>query len=95
MSTSTEHIAARDDVDLQRRLIAVAEQGGVPNAASVVAGAIGKLVSQTIEVNGEATSLTSLHAYAVSQTTPPPGANPAIITDAALAAAVAAVLPGE
>lgn len=94
-SSSSEHIRARDDIDLQKRLIAVAEQAGVPNAASAVATKLGELVSRPLEVNGQQTSLTALHAYAVSQTTPPPGANLTILTDAALAAAVAAVLPGE
>lgn len=95
MTTSSEHIAARDDIDLQRRLIAVAEQNGVPNAASAVASKLGELVSRPIMVGDQETSLTKMHAYAVAQTTPPPGANLAIMTDDALRAAVDAVLPAE
>ena len=100
MPSTTEHIAARDDIDLQHRLIAAAEQSGINNAASRVATALGTLVSHPIEVNGETTSLTAVHAYAAAvrkeyledERALPPGLNPGAVTDAHLAAAVLAVL---
>lgn len=100
MPSTTEHIAARDDIDLQYRLIAAAEQAGLENASSRVATALGKLVSQPIEVNGETTSLTAVHAYAAAvrkeyladDRALPPGQNPGAVTDAHLQAAVMAVL---
>lgn len=100
MSTTSEHIAARDDLDLQHRLIAAAEQAGLENASSRVAVALGALVSKPIEVNGETTSLTAVHAYAAAvrkeyladDRSLPPGLNPGAVTDAHLLAAVQAVL---
>lgn len=100
MPSTNEHIASRDDLDLQHRLIAAAEQAGIDDAASRVATALGKLVSKTIEVNGETTSITAVHAYAnsvrnqllASDAAMPPGLNPGAVTDAHLQAAVMAVL---
>lgn len=100
MPTTNEHIAARDDVDLQRRLVAAAEQAGIPNAASAVSSNLGALVSKPLTVNGQATSLTAVHAYASALRAQllenpallPPGQNPAAVTDELLQAAVAEVL---
>lgn len=100
MTTTAQHIAARDDRDLQQRLIAAAEQAGIPNAASIVAGSLGALVSRPITVNGEQTSLTAVHAYASAVRSElleddrllPPGLNPGAVTDAHLTAAVLEVL---
>lgn len=100
MPSTNEHIAARDDLDLQHRLIAAAEQAGIDNAASRVAQSLGALVSRTIEVNGQTTSVTAVHAYAngqraallASDAALPAGLNPAAVTDAHLQAAVMAVL---
>lgn len=100
MPSTTEHIAARDDDDLQRRLIAAAEQAGIEDARSRVSVALGRLVSSPIQVNGETTSLTAVHAYAAAvrkeylsdERALPPGQNPGAVTDAHLAAAVQAVL---
>lgn len=92
--TTAQHIAARDDQDLKARLIAVAEQAGIPNAASFVEQNLGKLVS--IDIGG--TTLTAVHAYAsqvyrdaVAALPPAPGLNPAAVTDAQLTDAVATV----
>lgn len=100
MTTTTEHIDARDDFDLQRRLTAAAEQLGVPDAASRVAMALGTLVSTPITVNGENTSITAVHAYAAAvrkeylddARAMAPGLNPGAVTDAHLSAAVTAVI---
>ena len=101
MSTTSEHIAARDDLDLQLRLIAAAEQMGIPNAQSAVVSVLGSLISKTVTVNGEETSLAQVHAYAASvrrdllasEAAMPPGLNPGAVTDDHLRAALAAVLP--
>lgn len=100
MTSTNEHISARDDLDLQNRLIAAAEQLDLPNARSAVAQVLGKLVSAPIVVNGETTSLTTVHAYASavrkdlleSEAAMPPGLNPGAVTDDHLRAALVAVL---
>lgn len=99
MPTSTEHIAARDDLDLQKRLIAVAEQMGYPNAQGAIVANLGGLISREIEVNG-ATTLATVHAYAAAvrrdhladEKAMPPGLNPGAVTDDHIRAAISAVL---
>lgn len=66
MPTTAEHIAARDDVDLQRRLVAAAEQAAIPNAASEVSANLGRLVAVEVNVAGSPTSITAVHAYAAA-----------------------------
>lgn len=103
MPTSAEHIAARDDTDLQRRLIAVAEQAGVPDASRTVMENLGRLVSHEVTVNGGATSVTAVHAYAAgvrkehlaAPQALPPGLNPSAVTDPLLTAVISAVLGTE
>ncbi len=103
MPTTSEHIAARDDGDLISRLVAAAEQMDIPNAGSAVSAVLPKLVSSTISVNGEETTLTTVHAYAAavrrdlleSEAALPPGLNPGAVTDAHLEAAIQAVLGGS
>src|SRR5688572_3763449 len=100
MPTTNQHIAARDDIDLQRRLVAAAEQLGIPEAASSVASNLGRLVSTRVTVGGSETSLTEVHAYADAvrketlkdERLLPPGLNPGAVTDEMLQAAVVAVL---
>lgn len=91
MATSAQHIAARNDNDLLARLIAVAEQNDIPNAQQWVEANRGRLVAVTVE----GTTLADVHAYAVATYVPAPrpGENPAAVTDAQLAAAVAALAP--
>lgn len=103
MVTTMQHIAARDDLDIQHRLIAAAEQSEIPNASSIVAQNIGKLVSASIVVNGETTSIAAVHAYAADvrdqyladERAMSPGLNPGAVTDVILAAALQAVMPAE
>jgi len=103
MPSTSEHIAARDDLDLQMRLIAAAEQMGVPNAQSAVVTNLGSLISHTVTVNGEDTSLAKVHAYAAgvrrdllaSEAAMPPGLNPGAVTDDHLRAAIEAVVQSE
>jgi hypothetical protein len=100
MPTTNEHIAARDDLDLQYRLIAAAEQMEIPNAQGAVASVLGTLISRPITVNGEETTITRVHAYAAGVRAEhladpkalPPGKNPAAVTDDHLRAAIAAVI---
>jgi hypothetical protein len=100
-TTTAEHIAARDDLDLQKRLIAAAEQLGYENAQSLVASRFGALVSAEVEVYGQSTSVGKVHAHAAgvrrelmeSEAAMPPGLNPSAVTDEILRAALAATLP--
>ena len=87
MATTAQHNAARNDNDLFARLVAAAEQAGVPNAQQWVESNRGRLVAADI---GD-TTLADVHAFAVAsyEPTPRPGENPAIITDAQLTAAIA------
>lgn len=100
MPSTTEHIAARDDLDLQKRLIAAAEQLGFENAQGIVAAKLGALVSASVEVGGQPTSVAAVHAYAADvrrihladDKALPPGLNPGAVTDEILAAAITTVL---
>lgn len=89
MATLAQHIAARNDNDLLARLIAAAEQAGIPNAQQWAEQHRGELVSTQID----GTTLADVHAYAVASYTPTPrpGADDTKITDAQVAAAVAEV----
>lgn len=101
MSTTAEHIAARNDGDLRDRLIAAAEQRGILSPASAVDAQLGRLVSIPITVAGQATSVTDVHAYAnavrkeylADSRALPAGLNPGAVTDDHLRAAIDAVFP--
>ncbi|MFD4957154.1 hypothetical protein [Microbacterium sp. NPDC058389] len=95
MATTTQHINARSDVDLQERFIAVAEQRGIGGARQWVQQNMGQLV--TAEVDG-AQTVADVHAYAketrdqyIAATAPPPGLNLGAVTDTHLATAITAV----
>lgn len=100
MTSTSEHIAARDDDHLQARLVAAAEQMGYPNAKSEIGAHLPELVSQPVEVASAETSITAVHAYAAqvraelfaSAAALPPGLNPGAVTDDILRAAITAVL---
>ncbi|WP_210651352.1 hypothetical protein [Nocardioides sp. SYSU D00065] len=99
MPTIAQHIAARDDRDLQQRLVAAAEMSGVPAPARWVAEHSGALACTPIEApDGSTTTIADVHAYAaavyadkLADLGPLPGANAAAVTDDHLKAAVAAV----
>lgn len=93
MATTADHIAARRDADLTARLVAAAEQAGVPSAQHWVEANLGLLLAVDI---GD-TTIADVHAFAVGQyqPTPRPGEDPARITDTHLAAAVDALTPAE
>ena len=92
MATLAPPTAARNDDDLLTRLIAAAEQAGIPNAQQWAEQHRGALVSTQI---GD-TTIADVHAYAVAtyNPTPRPGENPAAVTDAQIAQAVQAVNTG-
>jgi hypothetical protein len=97
--TTAQHMAARDDTDLVKRLVASAEQAHIPNPEEFVTTNVGVLISTEI---GSGTTVTSVHAYAdsvyraaVAALPPKPGANPAAVTDTQLAQAVTAVWGAE
>ena len=92
MATLAQHTAARNDTDLLTRLIAAAEQAGIPNAQQWAEQHRGALVSARI---GD-TTIADVHAYAAAtyEPTPRPGENPAAVTDTQIAEAVQAVNAG-
>ena len=99
MSTTAQHLAARHDPDLLTRAIATAEMLGVENPQQSVEASIGKIVSTPIEVSGQSTTVTAVHAYAdavrkdylADTRAMAPGLNPGAVTDDHLLAAVTAV----
>lgn len=94
MATIAQHIAARDDRDLQARLVAAAEMTGVPDPARWVAENVGTLVCTDIDAGDGVSTLADVHAFAVSDKGEPElsaGADPAYITDDQLKAAVGVV----
>lgn len=102
MSTTAEHIAARDDQDIRERLVATAEMMGIPNAAGWALANAAALVAVPVTVSGENTSITATYAYAAAvrdeyladERALPPGKNPGAVTDPVLSAAVTAVYGG-
>lgn len=94
--TTAQHIAARADKDLEARLVASAEQAGIPQAETFVQLNMGILVATRLNEAGD--TITATHAYAsgVRQSAldalpPLPGINPAAVTDEQLASAVSIV----
>lgn len=95
MASTTQHIVARGDADLLQRLIAAAEQAGIPSADRWVQQNMGALISAPVQ---DAQTIADVHAYAsavraqaVAALPPLPGADPAAVTDAHLAAAIGVV----
>lgn len=95
MASIAEHMSARNDNDLFQRLVAAAEMAGVEAPEQFVGLNRGKLISTPIEVDGQSTSLSDIHAYAVAtyQPVPRPGANPAAVTDQHIKEAIKAIVP--
>lgn len=104
MPSTAEHINARGDVDLQARLVAMAEMQDIPNPAGWVMANMPQLITQPVD--GDQT-ITSVHAYAsnardtyIAATPPPPGMNPGAVLDAHLLTAITTLhaeqtAPGE
>lgn len=92
MATLAEHIAARGDRDLMERVAAAAEKNGIPNARQWAEQNMGAIVSTTLDGD---TSVADVYAYAVAtyEPTPPPGLNPAAVTDPQIVEAVVANKP--
>lgn len=96
MASTTQHINARNDPDLLARFIAAAEQADVADASAWIQANMGRLVC--VEVDSGQT-VSDVHAYAdatrqayIDATPERPGANLSAVTDANLAAAIAATL---
>lgn len=88
MSTTAEHLKARRDNDLRERLIARAEQLGVPNAQGWVESNLGQLVGS--DIGG--TTISDVYAFALGQyPTKRPGEDPAYVTDGHLEDAIVAL----
>lgn len=85
MASLTDHLAATRDGDLTARIIAAAEQAGIPGAQTWVEARRGTLVS--VDLDGS--TLADVLAYARAQKGLPAGADPAFITDEQIRSAVA------
>lgn len=88
MTNLSDISAAAMDDNLRDRLISAAAEVGYPQ--SWVAENARRLVSLPVTEAGD--TIASVYAYAVAAATPPPGLNPAAVTDTYLRAAVAALL---
>ncbi len=84
-------IAASADPDLRARIAAAAAEHGLQDNAEAWAHvAAMRVVSQPVDADG--TTLAGVYDYAVSQSPPPPGKNPAMVRDDQIRAAIRAVL---
>jgi len=99
MATTAQHIATRNDSDLLERVVAAAEQAGIPNATQWAQLNIGSLI--TIPVEGTQT-ISDVYSYAmevrqnaVNALPPLPGINPGAVTDTHLAAAIKVAITPE
>ena len=89
--TSADLIAVADDPDILRRLVALgralgAQRSDIENAVPVIAAA-------PVNAAGDTVASVLAYARATYTPTPPPGRNPAAVTDAHLEYALRAV-PG-
>ena len=94
MATLTETIAARDDLDLQARVIAAAQEAG--QDAAWASQLIGRIITTKISGTdeGQTTTIADVYAYARAHWDPTqasPGSNPAACTDDQIRAAVRAL----
>ena len=97
MTTLAEFTAAATDPDLRARLIAAAQEAGIPNAEYWVDANRGGLTRANVGDAGDANAtVASVYAYAWNvyrETLPkPPGQNPGAVTDDHIRHAVGAVL---
>jgi hypothetical protein len=98
VTSTASFIACTTDPDLVRRLQASAQMAGVPNADAWVLANLPALCLHA----GPAGVIVDAYAYArdvrdqhVAATPPPPGVNPAAVTDAMLAESVDALRPQD
>ena len=92
-TTTADILAAAADPHLRDRLTAAAAKVGVKDGATLISRDVMAVVCQPVTDQGD--TIASVYAYAVAQMPPPPGQNPAAVTDAHLAAAVAAIAQQE
>lgn len=96
MATLAQIITARDDRDLQSRIIAAVQEAGLEETWA--RPLMGRLVTQPIPAESGATTIADVYAYAAAVWTPDkaaPGSNPAAVTDTQIRAAVAALAEAE
>lgn len=95
MATIAEHLEATQDPHLSRRLVGGAHLRSIPDAQAWATANAPALLAAQITVNGSATSITGLHAYASASfqpgINPAPGEDSTKIPDSAIFAAIDAV----
>lgn len=89
MTSLADQIAATRDVDLLDRIVAAAQQRGIPGARQWAEQHRGELVSRVVTDEGD--SLSSVLAYARAQKGLPAGMDPTFVTDELVVAAVDAI----
>lgn len=92
MASTAQHIEARSDPDLLARLVATAEQAGIPNASAWTQEHMGALICTPVQ---DDQTIADVRAYAaavreqaVAALPPAPGFDPAAVTDVHLRTAV-------
>lgn len=99
MATLAEHNRAVSDYQLVTRIKSATQIEGIANAQSWTEQNIAEIVNADIEVFGETTKLSNLHAYAsasfVPGVNPAPGEDSTKISDQAIFSAVRAVFSSE
>jgi len=89
--TLADVTAAANDPHLRDRLISAAAESGIDSPDQWVDTRMRLLAAAPVNGNGD--TVASVYAYAVGQMPPPPGANPAAVTDAFLRYALADAQP--
>ena len=89
--TLADVTAAANDPHLRDRLISAAAEAGIDAPDQWVDTRMRLLAAATVNADGD--TVASVYAYTVAQMPPPPGENPAAVTDNFLRAALAHVQP--
>lgn len=89
--TLADVTAAANDPHLRDRLISAAAEAGIDSPDQWVDTRVRLLAAAPVNSAGD--TVASVYAYAVGQMPPPPGVNPAAVTDTFLRAALAHVQP--
>ena len=89
--TLADVTAAANDPHLRDRLISAAAEAGIDSPDQWVDTRVRLLAAAPVNSAGD--TVASVYAYAAGQMPPPPGENPAAVTDTFLRAALANVQP--
>ena len=79
--SSKQIILASSDSDLRRRLEAIAASVGIDNPQSWVGMNMDKLAAANVNSDGDTVGSVYEYAHITYHQTPPPGENPAAVTD--------------